>query len=1056
MFGKEAQGATPVSVAAETSRRRKVRAEDLPPIDELESAPEEVLMEFLGFPEQAAKDFVKLDVERKRKIIAESKVLINMKYEDRADALGKIRKAWPTGPMPQFSGEAEPAELLPPGTCFPLSRYLRDGNGVAPGAPDWGLESSAGKSAGKPFFKRKDVKPPATQKEALKSLKCDVTCTGSTVSPDADVVKQDLCKLEGSVDQEQISATIMAKGVLKPDDVAKYINKEMKTRVFVLDGSMGKRLESEKLEEADYRGDRFKSFKDADLKGNIDMLNLTKSNLITDIHKEYLQAGADIIRTNSLGSTSFGQATYKMQKIVYELNKGAAQLAKKAAGDVTKQDPKKPRFVAGVLGPISGATWDDLTEAYDEQLRGLMDGGIDMLMLEAVADTLSAKAAIYATDEYFAKNKKKRLPVIISASIGEGGKTASGASVEAFFVSVKYAKPLMVGVTSTLGVGEVKKFYKSLSDLSTCWCGLSASGSDPEKFASEMADLAKEKLVNFVAGETGTLPASISAVAKKLSGGSVRPPLSPTPSLQLSGLDALLAAQGVKVIGQRCASMGSAKFKKLINAYKATHSDVHLKAAVEVAAKQAEKGADILDINLDSDVTDFTSPPWKGEMSKFISVALANPSVAKLPLMICSSNWKIIEEGLQSAPGKCIVNSLCLMVGEDEFVRIAKECKSYGAALVVMATSETGSAESYEDKVRVCQRSYRLLRSKVDFPAEDIIFDCQVSLLGYPETAGSAASFIKAVEEIKRTCPSVSLIAGVGNLSAPFRGLNKLRDAMHSVFLYHAVPKGLNLAIADVGNLPAYGDIDPETRTKCEDLILNKGGDPLSKFTDFVEGHAGSALKASLDEPSAGAADISGLQIYVPETSELALADPADPVKHSGFVKQPLQNLVQATGTIGASIFQTFGSKAHASHNFHRLQYGMANKRSIMFSSISVWMGQGGSGPVTGASSLMDGLSLAERQQGLNNMSATVLWGAIGEIGLRLAIYGSRDVFAQFDLGQKLIGPLDTQFLERQIMTCNDVLEFIGMAYLDQTWQNTLAGIGTGGGLEGRKTFADM
>merc|ERR1712187_30810 len=312
--------------------------------------------------------------------------------------------------------------------------------------------------------------------------------------------------------------------------------------------------------------------------------------------------------------------------------------------------------------------------------------------------------------------------------------------------------------------------------------------------------------------------------------------------------------------------------------------------------------------------------------------------------------------------------------------------------------------------------------------------------------------------EIKRTCPDVSFIGGLGNLSAAFLGLNQLRDSMSSVFLYHAVPKGLNLAIADAGNLPAYSDIDAETRTRCEDLILNKGGDPLSKFLEFVEAHAGSALKVSFDEPSAGveAAElaISGMQAYVPEGEvQMSVAENARTTPH---YKQPLADLVQATGTINASIFASFGSKAHAAHNFHRLQQGCANRRSIMFSSISVWMGQGGSGPVTGASSLMDGIAMWERQMQLMNMSVTVLWGAIGEIGLRLAIYGSRDVFAQFDLGQKLIGPADTQFLEKQIMTCNDVLEFIGCAALDETWQNTLAGTGTGSGLEGRKTFDDM
>lgn len=688
-----------------------------------------------------------------------------------------------------------------------------------------------------------------------------------------------------------------------------------------------------------------------------------------------------------------------------------------------------------------------------------MDGGVDMLMIEAVADTLSAKAAIYSVDEYFTKNKKKRLPLIISASVEDSsGKTLSGATVEAFYVSVKHARPLMVGVSSKLDASQVKAFYKPLADISDCWCGVCAGGADSSKFASAMADLAKERLVNFVGGDAGVLPASVSAAAKAVAAGvSLRALRSPNVGLRLSGLEALLpkSDEGVQVVGQRCTSMGSAKFKKQINAFKATHSDVHLRAAVDICLKQAENGADILDINLDSDVTDYTSPPWRGEMSKFVSAAAENPKISKLPFMICSSDWEIAKEGLKAAPGKCIVNALCLMVGEEEFVRIAKECKSFGAALVVLAIGESGAAESYEDKVRVCQRSYKLLRTRVDFPAEDIIFDCGTSLLGYPETVLAAVNFINAMAEIKRTCPAVSFIGGLSNLSAPFRGLNRLRDAMHSVFLNVAAPKGLNLCIAESSYLPPYSDIDAEMRTKCEELILNKGGDPVAKFLSYVESHAGKGLSASLDEESGlnATGDVS-LQMYTPAAEETALAMP-EPARLTPHFKQPLADMVQATGTINASIFQTFGSKAHAAMNFHRMEQCCANKRSVMFSSISVWMGQGGSGPVTGASAILDGTAMWERQQGLCNMGCTVLWGAIGEIGLRLAIYGSRDVFAQFDLGQKLIGPADTQFLEKQIMTCNDVLEFIGMAYLDQTWQNTLAGAG-GGGLEGRKTFADM
>nr|UKS50368.1 B12-dependent methionine synthase [Alexandrium insuetum] len=656
----------------------------------------------------------------------------------------------------------------------------------------------------------------------------------------------------------------MACGTPTPTEVLQYFNSELKKRICFLDGGMGTRIQAEKLEEADYRGERFKDFSMIDangvpvsLKGNNDLLVFSKPDMIKDIHKEYFAGGSDICETNTFNGTTISQGEYKMQEIVYEMNKVGAQLAKKAAAEVTKEEPHKPRFVAGAVGPTSrtlsvspsvedpsfrNVTWDELVEAYVQQIGGLVDGGVDLLMIETIFDTQNAKAAIFAVDEYFLRTGKERLPVMISATIVDNsGRTLSGQTIEAFFVSIKHAKAFTVGINCALGAAQMKKFYKMLTDMNLGWChvypnaglpnAMGGYDEDPEIFSTNILDYAKDGLLNFVGGCCGTFPSHIAAVANKVKDCPPRKLPEPPkyPCMQLSGLEPCILTpdSGFQWVGERCNLMGSAKFKKLVDAYKWDE-------AMEVCLAQCEKKADTLDFNFDSDLID-----GKSAMGKFMRLCVTEPNVAKLPFMIDSSKWPVIEEGLKCVQGKSIVNSISLKVGEEEFMRQAKLCQRFGAAVVIMAFDEQGQAATYEDKVRICQRSYRLLRSKLGFNPEDIIFDCNVLTIatGLPEHNSYALDFINAVAEIKRTCPCVSFSGGLSNLSFSFRGLNSLRDAMHSVFLYHAVPKGLNMSIVNPGSLPRCEDIDEQSRKLCEEVILNKSadGNHVERFLEFAE-----------------------------------------------------------------------------------------------------------------------------------------------------------------------------------------------------------------------------
>jgi len=568
------------------------------------------------------------------------------------------------------------------------------------------------------------------QKEFLRELKTEVKIESEHIVPPSSAGLPDLCRLEGAADVAKISATIASCGTPTPEQVVKYFNNELKRRICFLDGGMGTRIQAESLEEEDFRGERFKDFHKIDgngvpvsLKGNNDLLAFSKPDFVVAVHEEYYRAGSDICETNTFNGTAISQGEYQMQECVYELNKVSAELCKKAAAKLTKEQPHKPRFVAGAVGPTSrtlsvspsvedpsfrNVTWDSLVESYVEQIRGLVDGGVDLLMIETIFDTQNAKAAIFAVDEFFEKTGKPRVPLMISATlVDNSGRTLSGQTVEAFYISIQHAKPLTVGINCALGAAQMKRFYKSLSDLNPGWChvypnaglpnAMGGYDEDPATFSDNMLDYAKDGLLNFVGGCCGTFPSHIEALANKVRDSPARklPELPKYPSMQLSGLEPCFVTPeaGFQLVGERCNLMGSVKFKRLVDTYKWDE-------AMEVCVAQCEKHADILDFNFDSDLID-----GQTAMGRFMRMCVTEPNISKLPFMIDSSKWPVVEEGLKCVQGKCIVNSISLKVGEEEFLRHAKLCQRYGAAVVVMAFDEQGQAATFEDKIRICQRS---------------------------------------------------------------------------------------------------------------------------------------------------------------------------------------------------------------------------------------------------------------------------------------------------------------------------------------------------------------
>ena len=622
------------------------------------------------------------------------------------------------------------------------------------------------------------------------------------------------------------------------------------SKILVLDGAMGTMIQKYNLSEEDYRGDRFKDYP-SPLKGNNDLLTITKPEVIFEIHKKYLEAGADILETNTFSCTSVAMADYNMEELVYELNYEAARLAKKACDEFST--PEKPRYVAGSIGPTNktasispdvndpgyrAISFDELVDAYKEQIHALVEGGVDFLLVETVFDTLNAKAALFAISSYFEEKNKEPLPVMVSGTITDAsGRTLSGQTIEAFLYSVAHFPLMSIGVNCALGADMMRPYLKVLSEKAPFKVSLYPNAGLPNEFGQydqtpvEMADIIEDYLkeghINIIGGCCGTTDLHIKEIASRVDRYHAReiPAVEHVP--HLSGLEPLTIFEGSNFIniGERTNIAGSLRFKRLIQEEK-------YEEAVEVARDQVENGAQILDVNMDDGMID-----GEKAMVRFLNLIAAEPDISRIPVMIDSSKWNIIEEGLKCVQGKAVVNSISLKEGEELFIQHAKLVKKYGAAVVVMAFDETGQADTYERRIEICSRAYKILTEKVNFPPEDIIFDPNILAIatGIEEHNNYGVDFINATKWIKENLPYAKISGGVSNLSFSFRGNNPVREAIHSVFLYHAIKAGMDMGIVNPGMLEVYDEIPEELRKRVEDVVLNKHPDATDQLLEFAQ-----------------------------------------------------------------------------------------------------------------------------------------------------------------------------------------------------------------------------
>ena len=636
----------------------------------------------------------------------------------------------------------------------------------------------------------------------------------------------------------------------------------LERRIVFLDGAMGTMIQRLKLSEADFRGERFRNHA-KDLKGNNDLLSLTQPHLIQAIHRQYLDAGSDIIETNTFNSTSIAQADYGLEDLAYELNKESAELARRAVEEVMRANPERVCWVAGALGPTNktaslspevadpgfrAVSFDELVEAYRTAARGLLDGGADLLLPETTFDTLNLKAALFAI-ETLQDELSKRIPVMISFTITDAsGRTLSGQTVEAFWNSVRHAKPISVGINCALGAEEMRPYMEELARVADCYTScypnaglpnpLSETGYDetPATTSRFLEEFAQAGFINIVGGCCGTTPEHIAAIVEASSGLPARKIPSPNSAMRLSGLEALtIAAEDAPfiVVGERTNVTGSPRFRKLIK-----RGD--MEKAVHVARQQVENGANIIDVNFDEGLLDSA-----GSMRRFLNLIGAEPDIARVPVMLDSSRWSVIETGLKCLQGKGIVNSISLKEGEEEFLARAATIQRYGAAVIVMAFDEKGQAATRADKVRICRRAYRLLREELDFDPQDVIFDPNVLTVatGMEEHNSYGIDFIGAVREIKRVCPGARVSGGISNVSFSFRGNNYVREAMHAAFLYHSIEAGLDMGILNAGMLTVYEEIDGELLQYVEDVLLNRRPEATERLVDYAEGVKGRAAE---------------------------------------------------------------------------------------------------------------------------------------------------------------------------------------------------------------------
>lgn len=615
---------------------------------------------------------------------------------------------------------------------------------------------------------------------------------------------------------------------------------------------MGTMIQTHKLEEADFRGERFKDW-GKDVKGNNDLLTLTQPGIIKSIHRDYLEAGSDIIETNTFSSTSIAMADYGMESLAYELNVEAAKLAKEAANEFTALNPTKPRFVAGALGPTNktlslspdvndpgyrAITWDEVVAAYIEQASGLIDGGADILLIETVFDTLNCKAAIYAVDEV-SRIKNVKIPVMISGTIVDmSGRTLSGQTTEAFLISVSHCKNLLsIGLNCALGSPQMRPFIEELSEKSPYFTSLYPNAGLPNAFggydetakqmAEVMKDYADSGFINIMGGCCGTTPDHIRAMAEFAKEAEPRQVPKIKPYLRLSGLEPLVVTEDTNFlnIGERTNVTGSKKFARLITAGA-------YEEALSVARDQVEGGAQVLDVNMDEGMLDSEII-----MPKFLNLMAAEPEIARLPFMVDSSKWTVIEEGLKCLQGKSVVNSISLKEGEEAFIERARKILQYGAAVVVMAFDETGQADSYDRRIAICKRAYDILTQKVGFPAQDIIFDPNILTVatGIEEHNNYAVDYFKTTKWIKENLPLAKVSGGVSNVSFSFRGNDTVREAIHSSFLYHAIKAGMDMGIVNAGQLDIYEEIPKDLLELVEDVLLNRSPEATERLVDFSE-----------------------------------------------------------------------------------------------------------------------------------------------------------------------------------------------------------------------------
>ncbi len=706
------------------------------------------------------------------------------------------------------------------------------------------------------------------------------------------------------------------------NDRTQLLKQQLANRILVLDGAMGTMIQAHKLDEDGFRGSRFGDHS-SPLKGNNDLLTLTQPEIISTIHMEFLEAGADIIETNTFNSTSIAQADYAMEDLVYELNLESARLARAAVDQITAETPDRPRFVAGAMGPTNrtasmspdvndpgfrNISFDALVEAYTEAIRGLIDGGADLLLIETVFDTLNCKAAVFALESYFDAHRT-RLPVMISATITDkSGRTLSGQTAEAFWNSVAHAKPFSVGLNCALGATDLRPYVQELSRIAPVPvtvhpnAGLPNAFGEyddtPEHMADVLGEFADSGLINIVGGCCGTRPEHIAAIAARVTDVKTRPLPEIPVRCRLAGLEPLNIGTetGFINIGERTNVAGSAKFKKLIMAR-------DFDTALDVARDQVRNGAQVIDINMDDAMLDALEA-----LPAFMRLVASEPNICKVPVMIDSSKWPVIEASLKCLQGKGIVNSISLKEGDGPFIAQARTILRYGAAVIVMAFDEKGQADTTERKIDICARSYKVLTEQVGFPAEDIIFDPNIFAVatGIEEHNNYGVDFLIATQKIKETLPHAMVSGGLSNLSFSFRGNNPLREAIHAVFLFHAVRIGMDMAIVNAGQLAIYADIPKDLRDRVEDVVLNRRPDATDRLLEVANTIKGQASGQEIDlswreQPVAARlahALVHGDPEYVVADTEEARLETARPIE---VIEGPLMDGMNVVGDLFGS-----------------------------------------------------------------------------------------------------------------------------------------------------------